>query len=102
MATYRIPLINSQQALTIMLGTIAYRLRVTWNAPGQAWLLDIADRDGVAIAQGIALTAGADLLGQLEYLGINGALVARVDSDVFTPPDRSNLGSGGSLYFISA
>lgn len=102
MTTYRIPLINNQQSLTIALGAATYRMRVTWNAPGEAWLLDIADRDGVAIAQGIALTAGTDLLGQLEYLGIRGALVARVDSDVFTPPDRSNLGNGGSLYFISA
>lgn len=101
MTTAEIPLINAQQTLSINLGGIQYQLRVTWNDPSSCWVMDIADSDGVAIAQGIALTAGADLLEQLEYLGIGGAMVAQTDSDPFSPPTFLNLGENGRLYFIT-
>lgn len=96
-----IPLIAAQQTLNINLDGVQYQLRVTWNAPSSCWLLDVSDSDGVAIAQGIALTSGADLLEQLEYLGIGGALVAQTDGDENAQPTFANLGENGHLYFIT-
>ena len=101
MSTVELPLIAAQQTLNTNLAGIQYQIRVTWNAPSSAWIMDVSDAEGVAIAQGIALVAGADLLEQLEYLGIGGALVAQTDGDPFAPPTFTNLGSDGHVYFIT-
>lgn len=101
MSTVEIPLINQQQTLSVNLKGIQYQLRVTWNSPSSCWILDISDDAGVGIAQGIALTSGADLLEQLEYLGLGGALVAQTDGNVYLPPSFSSLGITGHLYFLA-
>ena len=101
MTTLEIPLIAEQQTLNVNLQGVQYQLRVTWCAPMDCWLLDILTAEAVAIVQGIAIVSGADLLEQLEYLGIGGALVANTDGDANTPPSFTNLGTDGHLYFIT-
>jgi len=96
-----LPLIASQQTLSVTLNGVQYQLRLTWNPPAEVWLMDVSDPDGVAIAQGIALTAGADLLEQLEYLELGGAIVTATDSDLNIPPSQTNLGDQGHVYFLT-
>lgn len=52
------------------------------------------------IAVGIPLITGADLLEQLYYLGIGGALIVQSTNDPNLVPDFETLGSTGNLFFI--
>lgn len=100
MTPYELPLQATPQSLTIELAGTTYEITVRWNTYASCWVIDFADASGVPIAQGIPLVTGADLLGQLGYLGIGGALVCQTDSDLTAPPTYDNLGSTGHAYFV--
>jgi hypothetical protein len=100
MTAYEIPLSSTDQVFQIPLGGVTYQITSKWCAPANAWTLDIADANGVALVSGIPLVTGVDLLEQYQYLGIAGQLVAQTDGDTFAPPTQSNLGSAGRLYFV--
>lgn len=96
-----IPLVpGTNQRLTIALGAVQYRLALKWNTYSSCWILDVADQNGETLAGGLALVTGADLLGQLEYLGIAGGLVVVSDDEIDAVPTFSNLGNNGHLYFV--
>lgn len=100
-AVFEIPLQTVHQQFNITLNNVEYQFTVRWCAPAQAWTLDIADATGTTqIANGLQLTTGADLLGQLAYLGISGALQIQTDHDVDAVPTFTNLGQTSHLYFI--
>lgn len=103
---YEIPLIVGQpQTLTIELTDgLVYGLRLTWCAPVSVWTLDVYNESGVALAEGLAVITGANLLEQLAYLGIGGQITgifAHTSARSFDPPSYVNLGDNGKLYFWS-
>lgn len=98
-SVFEIPLNPNSQRLKVSLAGVEYRLTLVFNGPLDAWVLDIADTADVPIAQGLVLVTGVDLLGQLAYLGLGGALQALTDSAPDQPPTYADLGSSGHLYF---
>jgi len=96
---YEIPLVPRAQELTIALGGIDYSLTIHWCSPANAWIIDIADKNGVAILTGIPLVTGTDLLAPFAYLNFGGQLIASTDNNADAVPTYSNLGSTGHLYF---
>lgn len=96
---YEIPLTAAPQKLTITLAGVTYRLTVLWNEAAQIWNLDIADADGVPILEGLAMVAGVNLLEQFDYLHFGGGLYAQTDGGYLHPPNFTNLGTSGHLYF---
>lgn len=103
MAVFEIPLSPQSQKFSITLSGVNYNLRVWFNADTQGgWYLDIFDDNDVLILTGIPLVTGDDLLGQYEYLGINGSLQVETDTDLAAPPTFENLGITSHLYFITS
>lgn len=100
MTPYELPLQATPQSLTIELAGSTYQLTVRWNTVAVCWVMDIADSAGVPLVQGIPLVTGADLLEQLGYLEIGGALVCQTDTDLMAPPTFTNLGSTGHVFFV--
>ena len=99
MTTNEIPLITSPQTLSVSLSGQTYNLRVTWNVPGQCWLLDIADAAGTPLLTGLPLVTGANMLGQFAYAGPPGILYVGTDGNADAPPTFANLGTEGHLYY---
>jgi hypothetical protein len=65
---------------------------------GGGWSLDIGDLAGSAVASGLPLITGANLLDQLEYLGLDAKLVVQTTHDVLAVPTFDNLGLTSHLY----
>ena len=101
MTAYEVPTSALDQTFSVALGGITYQLTTRWCAPASAWVLDIADVNGVALVSGIPVVTGVDLLEQYRHLGIAGQLVAQTDGDTFAVPTQSNLGTAGRLYFVT-
>lgn len=104
--TYEIPITPaSNQTFAVTLGDTVYRLTLQWRAAIEAgWVLDIAAEDGTALASGIPLVTGADLLAQHRHLGIGGggALYVATDGDQDASPTFESLGATSHLYWVSA
>lgn len=100
MSTFEVPLSPTPQVFTITMSGTAYQLRVVWNVPAQCWMLDINTEEGVAIAQGLPVITGANLLEQYAYLGIPGQLIVQTDHDTDAVPTYTNLGVEGHLYYL--
>ena len=98
---YEIPLSGVAQQFDIMLAGLSYNLRLVWNLPANAWVLDIADANSIPLVQGIPLVTGIDLLSQYPHLGIGGQLFAATDANPDAPPTYSNLGDASHLYFLT-
>lgn len=99
--TFEIPLQPENQQFTVSLAGVTYTMKLQWCAPAQCWNLDISDSQQNPIVQGLQLITGADLLAQLEYLGLGGALIVQSDFDVNAVPDYASLGSTGHLFFVT-
>lgn len=101
---FLIPLTNVPQTFQIPLGGITYQMTSKWNdSDDGGWLIDIADQNDVPLAANIPLITGADILENLEYLGIPGNLY--VNSTGSTPlavPTLENLGVDSNLYFSTS
>jgi hypothetical protein len=101
MATpYLIPLQAQNQTFTITLAGTLYTFTVRWCDPNQAWNLDIEDGNGNAIATGIPLITGTDLLAPFAYLDFGGQLIVQTTNDAAAVPTLADLGTTGNLYFI--
>jgi hypothetical protein len=100
LTAYEIPLQPVPQSLSVSLSGVVYRLTARWNSFAGTWVLDIADQNGTALAGGIPLLTGQDLLAQLEYLGIPGDLVVQTDQSPYTLPTATNLGIHSHLYYV--
>jgi len=97
---YDIPLSAQSQRQSVVLLNVTYTFTVQWRDAAGLWFLDIADASGNAIISGIPLVAGADLLGQYDYLGIGGALICSTDGDLTANPTKTNLGGASHLRFV--
>jgi hypothetical protein len=98
---YLIPLSNVPQIFEINLSNVNYTLTVKWNDMASSWYLDIGDDQQNPIACGLPFVTGADLLSQLEYLGIDGSLFVVTTGDPLAVPTLDNLGVDSNLYFQS-
>lgn len=108
-----IPLIPSSQTFGIVLNNVPYKMTVTWrdvaagalgdlvSVVGGGWVLDIADQAGNPFVSGIPLVTGADLLDQLEYLGIAEQFLVQTSHDVDAVPTYTNLGLASHLYAVT-
>jgi hypothetical protein len=94
-----IPLLSTNQRLSITLSGVLYNLNVYWCRPAQAWILDMADVSGVPILSGVALVTGSDLLAQYSYLGIPGQLLVQSSETTLAMPTFTNLGQQSNLYY---
>lgn len=103
MNVFVLPLLNIPQTFDLALAGVIYTLTCKWNsADDGGWVLDFADSDtGASIAANVPLITGVDCLDGLEYLGINGKLVAYTDGDDFAVPTLDNLGVESNLYFLT-
>lgn len=81
---------------------VVLTLAVVWrNRGGAGWVMDVADGDGVALVNGIALVTGTDLLGQHKHIGVPGALVVISDGpDPYAIPTFAGLGVDARLYYV--
>ena len=103
MAVYVIPLSPTPQRFTINLGGIEYGLTVRYrNAMMGGWVVDIADRSGLPMVNGIPLVTGCDLLAQYSHLGFAGELMVQTDDAPDAVPTFENLGDLSHLYWVTA
>lgn len=101
MAAYEIPLVQGPQVFTVQIGQADYTIRLVYASTDEGgWIMDISDANGAVLAAGLPLVTGSDLLGQLAYLGISGALYAATDGAQDIPPTFGNLGVSGRLYVL--
>lgn len=101
MTPYLIPTTPQAQRFSISLLGVVYQMTLHWCAPSTCWVLDLADQSGVALVSGLPLVTGADLLSQLGYLGVGGALVVQTDGGTDNVPTFENLGTNGNVFFLS-
>lgn len=94
-SVYQIPLTPNAQHFDVTLNGTNYEMRLVWNSIANCWVLDLSDTSGNPIAQGLPLIDGADILQQLNYLGIGGALMVDVT------PSYASLGTAGQLFFLT-
>lgn len=98
---YLVPLTNIPQTFEINFAGTNYTMTVKWNDIAQSWYMDLSDDQQNPLACGIPFITGADLLEQLEYLGVDGQLFVYTNGDDSAVPTLDNLGSNSNLYFQS-
>lgn len=101
MATgFEIPLTPNSQTFSISLSGVQYRITLKWNSFAQLWFLDFRDINNVDILLGVPVITGANLLEQYDYLQFGGEMYARTDDSPDTPPNFTNFGVTGHLYWV--
>lgn len=99
--TFEIPLTNVPQSFEIELAGRSLLFVNKWNGELGLWLLDITDSETeVALITSLPLVSGADLLAQLQHVGIPGKLIVYTDGDELSPPTETNLGTESKLYYV--
>jgi len=98
---FEIPLTNVPQRFEIELSGRSLLFVNKWNDELKLWLIDIADAETeVELLTSLPLVSGADLLAQLQHLGIPGSLVVYTEGDELSPPAQNNLGVEAKLYYL--
>jgi hypothetical protein len=101
MNIFTVPLASAQpQIFSVVLGGIRYTITLRWNDVMNVWILDIGDKSGKSLANGIAVVSGVDLVNQLNYLGFSGALIAQSSTDANDDPTYKGLGATDRLFYI--
>jgi len=99
-ATSIIPTQPANEQFRVQLAGATYQIRKVWRV--DTWYIDISDANGVAIVSGMPLVTGADLLAQLEHLGLGGILqVATAGPDPDQMPSYSGMGTTSQLYWTA-
>lgn len=97
---FTIPLIATPQRFSTVLGGRSLVLVNKWNESA-GWMLDIYDGltdDPLIMA--LPLVTGVNLLGQLEHVGIPGAIYVLTDGDKGAIPTLDNLGTESIVYYV--
>lgn len=99
-SVFEIPLQPRPQRFSVTLLGVSYGMRTRWNDAAGVWVLDISDVNGNELVNGLAMITGADLLGQLGYLGIGGQLlVIPTQPTNEQVPGFADLGTTWALVF---
>lgn len=101
MTVFTVPTSPKPQSFFISLSGVSYQFTLKWNTASACWMLDLADANAAPLALGLPLITGANLLEQLDYLGVPGELIVQSDNDPDAVPTFDSLGSAGELYYIS-
>lgn len=103
---YEIPLEPESQIIKVTLDGNEYMLRIVWR--GTNYVIDIAQLDGTPVVNGLAVVIGADLLAQLQHLGLTGegvlpdkALVVLTDVFPALVPQYDTLGITSHLCVVT-
>jgi hypothetical protein len=112
-----IPFTDGPQEISVPLGELQYRLRLSWSEAARdhevllfqgggreeatGWHLDIVGSDGAPLVSGIPLVAGVDLLAPYAYLGIPGSLYCGSSDRWTRPPMFGDLGGLSRVYFTT-
>lgn len=93
-----IPLLTGEpaQSLRVELEGELYNFRITYNERLAAWGLDLSDVDAVALASGVLLVTGADLIAPYN-LDIGGLFMAEIGT---TGGDAGATNLGGVYKLI--
>ena len=95
-----IPTQPASERFRVQLAGVTYQVRKVWRT--DTWYIDIADADGNPIISGMPLVTGADLLAQLEHLGLGGMLqVATGGQNPDQMPSYGGMGSQSQLYWTT-
>lgn len=97
MSTIEIPLRSDifYYEFTKELDGVVYAFRLQYNLRIDSWTLSIVD-----VVNGIRLTGGQDLLGQLHHLEVPPGRLEIVDLDgMFTEPSKTNIGDRVILQY---
>lgn len=90
---------GTPQTLVVQIGSRTCRVAIQWCAPAGCWVMDLVnDVDGSPIIFGLPLVTGADLLAQLEYLGLGVAMLVQTDAEPDAVPTFANLGGTSHLF----
>ena len=99
MSVYEIPTGPSARTMTVSLGGTTYTLRLAYaDAPDGGWFMDLSDAVGNALACGVPLVTGADLLAQFPDLGVAGEMLMVTDA-IGSPPTFAGMGTTAHLLF---
>lgn len=104
MTIYIIPLnAGTPQTFQIQLAGVNYQLTVKWNDSADAgWVFDLADADtNEPLLAGAPFVTGANLLANLNNLGIGGSFIVSTDGMPNAVPTYENLGVNSQLYFVT-
>lgn len=102
MATFEFPLSPNAQQMTVPIGERELTFRFAWaDSPDGGWFMDISSLDGTPLARGLPLTAGENILQQLDYLGIGGEIRVQTDADPLVEPTYDNLGLNGRVLLVT-
>lgn len=100
---FEIPLSPTPQRLRATLNgqqyTLTFIYRGTPDGAG-GWIMDVGDANNNPLASGLPLVTGADLLAQLQYVGINGGMAIGSDGNGSDVPGFNDLGINSHLYFV--
>lgn len=102
MAVYEIPLRpGTPQSMAIPLAGVTYTLQTKFlDAPDGGWVIDIDDVNGNALAHGLPLITGADLIEQYPDIGFGFQLWVRTDYYPSAVPSWNSLGNTSHLYAV--
>jgi hypothetical protein len=98
---FLVPLQPFPQTFNIMLSGTQYTITYKWNVMNGSWVIDIGDVSNNPIVTGVPLITGADLMAQLEYLGLGGALIVQSQTDPDAIPTETDLGSTANLFYVT-
>lgn len=96
---FLVPNSPQNEKFQIILSGLQYVLNFRWNKFSAAWILDVDDANENPLVAGVPVITGADLLAQLEYLGIGGQLIAQSDGITDAVPSATSFGVTGHLYY---
>ena len=101
MTIFQFPLINAPQTFEINLAGVNYIMTSKWNPSEEGgWVFDLSDSaTNSPLVANAPMITGVDCLSGLEYLGINGQIIAYTDGNPNAVPTYENLGLDSNLYF---
>ena len=84
-------------------GRFFYRLAFKWNTRGQWWTMDVASDDGAALARGLRIVTGYNILRPHTAERFPpGAIVAVDVTGNMVPPTRDDFGRRVLLCYVSS
>lgn len=98
---FEIPLTPEAQSFSTTIAGQVVNMAMQWsNAPEGGWMMNIADAAGNALANGLPLVTGGDILGQLKDIGIDAAMHVVNSAGGDLAPTFENLGVDTHLIFL--
>lgn len=95
-----IPLTPDNQRFTTVINGVSYSIRTLWRDDA-GWVIDLMDSSGKAIATGMPLVTGANLMAQYAHLNLGFGLVVVCDYPAQDYPTKTDLGINSHLLAVT-